>query len=218
MLLWLSIDPLSEKYGYNSTYAFQENKMGIGRELEGLEVEIFFENTSLSPSVEVLTKIGETTGEFSESQLANFSRGRATEAEQLLKNGLEKNTKPEQAIDPKTGREGTTIPDSYGKSGETVEIKDVKYQPETSQLRLQRTISNNKDLIPRLIINQSAKLSKNITNGNYNIQRYSPVPINIIPTVVKESTNVPKPIIPNPGPSIIPKPKPKPKPYDPLSA
>ena len=35
---FLSVDPLAEKYAYNSTYAFQENKMGLGRELEGLEM------------------------------------------------------------------------------------------------------------------------------------------------------------------------------------
>ncbi|WP_123902435.1 hypothetical protein [Epilithonimonas hispanica] len=34
----MNIDPLAEKYAYNSTYAFQENKMGLGRELEGLEL------------------------------------------------------------------------------------------------------------------------------------------------------------------------------------
>ena len=33
----MSVDPLAEKYPYNSTYAFQENKLGLGRELEGLE-------------------------------------------------------------------------------------------------------------------------------------------------------------------------------------
>ncbi|HET8735125.1 MAG TPA: DUF6443 domain-containing protein [Pricia sp.] len=32
------VDPLAEKYPYNSTYAFQENKMGMGVELEGLEL------------------------------------------------------------------------------------------------------------------------------------------------------------------------------------
>jgi A nuclease family of the HNH/ENDO VII superfamily with conserved AHH len=58
---FMSIDPLAEKYAYNSTYAFQENKMGVGRELEGLEVEIFFENTSLTP--EFLTKISEVSVE-----------------------------------------------------------------------------------------------------------------------------------------------------------
>ena len=38
---FMSIDPLAEKYPYNSTYAFQENKMGLGRELEGKEIDVF---------------------------------------------------------------------------------------------------------------------------------------------------------------------------------
>jgi len=33
------IDPLAQDYTYNSTYAFQENKLGLGIELEGLEVQ-----------------------------------------------------------------------------------------------------------------------------------------------------------------------------------
>ena len=37
------IDPLAEDYFYNSTYAFQENKMGMGVELEGLELQRFIE-------------------------------------------------------------------------------------------------------------------------------------------------------------------------------
>jgi len=32
------VDPLAEDYVYNSVYAFQENKMGMGVELEGLEL------------------------------------------------------------------------------------------------------------------------------------------------------------------------------------
>ena len=35
---FMSIDPLAEEYVYNSPYAFQENKIGLGRELEGLEM------------------------------------------------------------------------------------------------------------------------------------------------------------------------------------
>ena len=42
---FMSINPLAEKYAYNFTYAFQENKMGLGRELEGLELVIRDENT-----------------------------------------------------------------------------------------------------------------------------------------------------------------------------
>lgn len=37
------IDPLAEDYTYNSTYAFQENKLGVGIELEGLEVQWFMD-------------------------------------------------------------------------------------------------------------------------------------------------------------------------------
>ncbi|CAM1340228.1 hypothetical protein TAMYLO_110007 [Tenacibaculum amylolyticum] len=36
------IDPLAEDYMYNSTYAFQENKLGMGVELEGLELAEWF--------------------------------------------------------------------------------------------------------------------------------------------------------------------------------
>ncbi|GAA3608228.1 DUF6443 domain-containing protein [Flavivirga amylovorans] len=35
---FISIDPLAEDYPYNSTYAFQENKLGMGIELEGAEL------------------------------------------------------------------------------------------------------------------------------------------------------------------------------------
>ncbi|MFZ6008822.1 MAG: hypothetical protein ACOYXT_00625 [Bacteroidota bacterium] len=34
---FFSIDPLAEKYYYNSPYAFSENKVVAHRELEGLE-------------------------------------------------------------------------------------------------------------------------------------------------------------------------------------
>ena len=36
-----SIDPLAEDYVYNSTYAFQESKLGMGTELEGAELNPF---------------------------------------------------------------------------------------------------------------------------------------------------------------------------------
>ena len=35
---FISIDPLAVDYTYNSTYAFQENKLGLGIELEGAEL------------------------------------------------------------------------------------------------------------------------------------------------------------------------------------
>jgi RHS repeat-associated protein len=45
---FMCIDPLAEKYPYNSTYAFQENKMGMGRELEGLEIVLINPTKSTS--------------------------------------------------------------------------------------------------------------------------------------------------------------------------
>jgi len=38
---FLSIDPLASMYPYNSPFAFAENKMGLGNELEGLELGEF---------------------------------------------------------------------------------------------------------------------------------------------------------------------------------
>ena len=35
---FISIDPLAQKYSHNSTYAFAENKLGLGNEIEGLEL------------------------------------------------------------------------------------------------------------------------------------------------------------------------------------
>ncbi|WP_281986973.1 DUF6443 domain-containing protein [Aquimarina aggregata] len=40
------IDPLAEKYDYNATFAFQENKFGIGTELEGKEVKEWINNAA----------------------------------------------------------------------------------------------------------------------------------------------------------------------------
>lgn len=38
---FFTIDPLSDKYPWNSTYAFSENRVIDGVELEGLEVTYF---------------------------------------------------------------------------------------------------------------------------------------------------------------------------------
>ena len=71
---FMSVDPLAEKYPYNSTYAFQENKMGLGRELEGLELEARDENTGVVGSGPVdldsndnLTEVETTAEGWSES-------------------------------------------------------------------------------------------------------------------------------------------------------
>jgi RHS repeat-associated protein len=40
---FIEIDPLADKYVYNSTYAYAENKVGMGFDLEGLELQEFNE-------------------------------------------------------------------------------------------------------------------------------------------------------------------------------
>ncbi|MCO6174098.1 putative toxin, partial [Flavobacterium sp. NRK F10] len=214
---FMSIDPLAEDYTYNSPYAFAENKLGMGRELEGCELGPFWnplvgvmlsetskpaivENTMLKPAVETSVE----TSKFSESTLENFSRGRATEVEQLAENNLEKNTESFTRIDPKTGKEGTTIPDAMTPEGATVEVKNVQKQSLTRQLRLQREISNENGVKPELIINKDAKLSEPLQNGGFDIKTYEAI------TPVIESTGVKKPDLPrrvNTPSTTTPKPK-----------
>ncbi|WP_281323488.1 DUF6443 domain-containing protein [Flavobacterium aestivum] len=199
---FMSIDPLAEEYAYNSTYAFAENKIGMGRELEGCElgplfgvaeivkvgVEIGAKTSEVvGKTSEVAGKATEGSGRFTESQIKDFARGNASEAEQLSKNGLEKNTKPFKATDPKTGKEGTTIPDAMKPDGGTVEVKNVKSQSLTEQLRLQKSISEGNGVKPELIINQSAKISKPLQKAGFDIKTY-----NVSGTAI-DNTAVPKP-------------------------
>jgi hypothetical protein len=39
---FFAVDPLFREYPYNSTYAFQENKLGLGTELEGKELQLHY--------------------------------------------------------------------------------------------------------------------------------------------------------------------------------
>lgn len=195
----MSIDPLAEKYAYNSPYAFQENKMGMGRELEGLELVEF---GVIPPEVmlgtsDIVKLSTEGASKMTDAQLKNFARGNATEAEQLSKNGLEKNTTPYKSIDPKTGNDGTTVPDAMKPDGGTVEIKDVKNQSLTEQLRLQKNISEGNGAKPELIINETAKLSKPLQKAGFDIKTYQ---LNV-KTI--DNTAVPKPQLPKPAPKPV---------------
>jgi RHS repeat-associated protein len=188
---FFNIDPLASDYVYNSPYAFAENKLGMGVELEGLELAPmpYFFFARPTPIVESLvrtggeiSKVSEVTpkapgGKFSPQTLENFARGSKVEGEQLAKNGLEKNTKPIEGIDPKTGKEGNTIPDAMKNEGQsTVEIKNVKEQGLTKQLRLQKEFSEGNGLKPELIINQGAKLSQPLQKAGFDIKYYTPAP------------------------------------------
>jgi hypothetical protein len=105
----------------------------------------------------------------------NFQRinaGRQTEAEQLQRLGMDKNTESFTRIDPKTGKEGTTIPDGM-KNGQTTEIKNVQRLTDSKQLRLQKEVSSGNGQLPRIIINESARISETVRNGGYDIETYN---------------------------------------------
>jgi RHS repeat-associated protein len=199
---FFNIDPLADSYVYNSPYAFAENKLGMGIELEGLELlpfpSLIFEGSPpirpfVEPMMEHSLKLGEVgaklgevgaklgeagarTGKFSEEQLQNFSRGNKIEVEQLAKNGLEKNTKPIEVVDPKTGQTGRTTPDAFKNEGKsTSEIKNVKEQALTRQLRLQKSHSEGNGFKPELIINKEAKLTKPLQEAGFDIKLYQTV-------------------------------------------
>jgi hypothetical protein len=132
---------------------------------------------AIRPALEAGTKVAEAggkvtaaagTSKFPVETLQNFSRGNKVEAEQLAKGGLEKNFKPIEYLDPKTGEMGKTVPDAFKNGGQsTVEIKNVKSQGLTKQFRLQEKFSNDNGFNPELIINKSAKLSKPLQGSSF---------------------------------------------------
>ncbi len=65
---FFAVDPLAAKYPYNSTYAFAENKLGLGRELEGLELVY-------DRSATYMTSIGDNTDMYVISR-ADYMKGK----------------------------------------------------------------------------------------------------------------------------------------------
>lgn len=55
---FFAVDPLASSYPWNSPYAFQENKLGLGTELEGLELKRFSQGDKIKISPK-LRKVGE---------------------------------------------------------------------------------------------------------------------------------------------------------------
>jgi len=68
-------------------------------------------------------------------------------------------------------------PDALKNGGKsTSEIKNVKQQSLTKQLRIQENISNSNGLKPELIINSSAKLSAPLKGSSFEINTYQMPP------------------------------------------
>jgi hypothetical protein len=99
-------------------------------------------------------------GEHAVQAVKAVERGRASEKAVLGAEGLAKNTAGIKAVDPKTGKVGTTIPDAMRPSGATVEVKDVKRLTDSPQMRRQSEISR-----------QAGQRGEVVTGTNTNVSR-----------------------------------------------
>jgi len=113
---FMSIDPLAEKYVYNSPYAFSENRVIDARELEGLEAGL----------LKVLTKYGKkgydyvartVKGDFKpvsreqavkklQNQETVYSTGSAKDAKNLMKQSTDKKVVRHDGHDLPNGKKG----------------------------------------------------------------------------------------------------------------
>ena len=222
---FLQVDSLADKFPFLTPFQYASNDPIRNVDIDGLEgipsplllgtqqpimrgpvVESMLETgAKISEVGGKAAEAGAKTPKFTQEQLANFSRGNQAEAEQLAQQGLEKNLKPIEYLDPKTGQLGKTIPDAFKNGGEsTVEVKNVKTQGLTKQLRIQQKFSNDNGFNPELIINQSAKISKPLLESSFDIKTYGTIPAAVDntrtkPPVDRENVNRVNPCANNPN-------------------
>lgn len=203
---WTAVDPLAEKFYSTGTYVFctgdpvrfvdPDGKQVVTTPILGMNSPLLSVNDPLllstKPTMVRMVRVNQSLnkGVRIAGRKINMERivsGRKIETEQLQRMGLSKNNKPIAQIDPKTGQKGTTVPDGL-KNGRTVEIKNVKNQNLTKQLRLQEKISQGNGDRPILRINKEAQLSEPLKNSSFEIQTYS-IFIPLINDDVRESHN-----------------------------
>ncbi len=148
------IDPLAQDYTYNSTYAFQENKLGLGVELEGLElkrlrggVQEFFRgvNRFLGESVNVGREI-ELSGVRGQEVAKNAAEARRKE---LITGVGEINSGAEDAVKGGIHLTGEVLDEA----GDKLEIGAIVAAPFTEGASLSLTI-------PATIMQTSGKALK----------------------------------------------------------
>ena len=121
---FLSVDPLDQEFPWNSPYAVQENKFGMGRELEGLE--LFFGTGGGLTLSNSSTLLGTSTAESFAGTASTAAAGGGLSGLMVSSSGRLMPFSPGPATSPLTYPWITTIPTT------------PLYQP---QLRIPQTLS-----------------------------------------------------------------------------
>lgn len=203
---FFAIDPLAKDFPWNSPYAFSENRVMDAVELEGLECwlisssPVFMsQRPVVSPLTEAMVKTSvETAQKTPVTRTPNFeaiARGVMKESEILNRLGIPKNTEKISSTEGNSIQEGITQGENGGLT--TLEVKFVRYQALTRQLRIQRDWAFRNGENPILWINkESSTLSKNLLNSGFEINYYGIGGVSLLPNLTNSiSSQTPKPVL-----------------------
>ncbi|MFN8431863.1 MAG: DUF1990 family protein [Spirosomataceae bacterium] len=182
-----SSDPLSNQFPYNSVYAFQENKLGLGIELEGRELENFnsqFKNPSeLKEKTPDPTKsqiqVYSTTVSNSKKAFSEIKNEFMKNPEKLLSNSKAEFHAPENAKGEQTGlQKGNTIEIEIAGPQNDSYVKVHKVESDKNSVSA--TFVTLEGHVERGVINFSIK--KNSNNGmTFTIGSMSQVDYGLVP-------------------------------------
>lgn len=126
------VDPLADKYTYNSTYAFSENKIINAIELEGLESKDVKKRIALTPGAAATTTSGE-------ERIQKIKRKRISQE-------IARNSKG-QMVDPNTGKVLNEDETDIGhKPDEEWKVRKVMHKKKGSTRQQVIEEENNSDL------------------------------------------------------------------------
>jgi len=197
---FMNIDPLAEDYVYNTPYAIQENKIGLGIELEGLELfpspltgvmlsettkPTIVENTMLKPVVETTVEVGSKI-----------------EGHHVIPKALKNNELVKQAIDEGFKFEGNEnkipLPKFNKSTGEGTHGNHPKYTQEVLDKLLEFT-KTNENSSPQEVLKFMKDLSselKEAIKANPDTKVNDLFRSEVNQNTVIESTGVKKPDLP----------------------
>ena len=193
-----TIDPLAEKYAYNSVYAFSENRVVDGRELEGLEwiefMPFLMENAAIRPELidpmtETVSKTSETVSKTAEGVQKSNERvkydnelERAKDkmdgigrAQENLKRNAPNGSKQNAIRSTRKSEQNLDHILNRIKNSNDIDEFDVKFPPvKKDNLDIpkpQPVIPNFVPQQPQKFSSQNARIEKDMSQGNISPQQ-----------------------------------------------